>query len=132
MLSGRAQPETTVRAFVEEQPLGEATTTEAGDWRLTPSSPVAPGRHALRLEQVGPSGTVVASLNLPFRRAALPGGALAPGQVVVQPGNSLWRIARATYGSGIKYTVIYAENAIQIRNPNLIYPGQIFTLPKSN
>ena len=132
VLSGRAQPETTVRAFVEEQPLGEATTTEAGDWRLTPSSPVAPGRHALRLEQVGPSGTVVASLNLPFRRAALPGGALAPGQVVVQPGNSLWRIARATYGSGIKYTVIYAENAIQIRNPNLIYPGQIFTLPESN
>ena len=79
VLSGRAQPETTVRAFVEEQPLGEATTTEAGDWRLTPSSPVAPGRHALRLEQVGPSGTVVASLNLPFRRAALPGRGAGSG-----------------------------------------------------
>jgi nucleoid-associated protein YgaU len=48
----------------------------------------------------------------------------------VQPGNSLWRIARRTYGQGTRYTVIYEANRQQIRNPDMIFPGQIFTLPK--
>ena len=55
--------------------------------------------------------------------------AVAEGRVVVQPGNSLWRIARRVYGEGPRYTVIYQANQEQIRDPDLIYPGQIFTVP---
>lgn len=44
-------------------------------------------------------------------------------------GDSLWRISRATYGEGARYAVIYNANRKQIRDPNLIYPGQIFVLP---
>jgi nucleoid-associated protein YgaU len=51
------------------------------------------------------------------------------GQIVIQPGNSLWRISRVLYGRGIQYTVIYEANRTQIRNPDLIYPGQIFATP---
>jgi len=51
------------------------------------------------------------------------------GQIVIQPGNSLWRISRVIYGRGIEYTVIYDANRTQIRDPNLIYPGQIFATP---
>lgn len=51
------------------------------------------------------------------------------GRVVIQPGNNLWRIATVIYGSGVKYTVLYGANKDQIRNPDLIYPGQIFTTP---
>ena len=47
----------------------------------------------------------------------------------VQRGDSLWRISRKTFGRGIRYTLIYAANAKQIRDPNLIYPGQVFVLP---
>jgi len=54
-----------------------------------------------------------------------------PASVVVQPGNSLWRIARRLYGSGWQYTVIYAANRDQIRDPDLIYPGQIFDVPEA-
>ena len=43
---------------------------------------------------------------------------------------TLWRIARDTYGHGIQYTVIYGANKDQIRDPDLIYPGQIFSLPR--
>jgi nucleoid-associated protein YgaU len=50
---------------------------------------------------------------------------------LVVRGDSLWRISRATYGNGIRYTVIYSANRDQIRDPDLIYPGQIFVLPKS-
>lgn len=51
------------------------------------------------------------------------------GRVVIQPGNNLWRISRVIYGQGVQYTVIYQANKEQIRNPNLIYPGQIFATP---
>ena len=51
------------------------------------------------------------------------------GRVVIQPGNSLWRISRVIYGRGIEYTVLYEANKDHIRNPNLIYPGQIFSTP---
>jgi nucleoid-associated protein YgaU len=48
---------------------------------------------------------------------------------VVSPGDSLWRISRVTYGAGMQYAVVYKENRDHIRNPNRIYPGQIFVLP---
>jgi nucleoid-associated protein YgaU len=47
----------------------------------------------------------------------------------VSPGDSLWRISQSTYGQGTRYAVIYNANREQIRNPNMIYPGQIFVLP---
>jgi nucleoid-associated protein YgaU len=47
----------------------------------------------------------------------------------VTRGDSLWRISRKTLGFGVRYTLIYQANAKQIRDPNLIYPGQVFVLP---
>ena len=47
----------------------------------------------------------------------------------VSRGDSLWRLSQLTYGAGMRYAVIYKANREQIRNPNLIYPGQIFVLP---
>ncbi|MGE0213808.1 MAG: Ig-like domain-containing protein [Parvibaculaceae bacterium] len=51
------------------------------------------------------------------------------GRVVIQPGNNLWRIARVIYGQGVEYTTIFEANKEQIRDPDLIYPGQIFNTP---
>jgi len=48
---------------------------------------------------------------------------------VVERGDSLWRISRQVYGSGFRYTEIFEANQNQIRNPDLIYPGQLFVLP---
>ena len=48
---------------------------------------------------------------------------------IVQPGNSLWRIARRTMGGGIYFAEIYKKNKIKINNPNLIFPGQVFKIP---
>jgi len=59
-------------------------------------------------------------------------GAPAEGaSYVVQRGNSLWLIARQIYGQGTRYTAIYSVNRDQIRDPNKIYPGQLFKMPKS-
>ena len=48
---------------------------------------------------------------------------------IVSRGDSLWRISRNTYGAGIRYAVVYRANQSQIRNPDRIYPGQVFVLP---
>ena len=49
--------------------------------------------------------------------------------ITVQPGFTLWRIARENYGEGILYVKVFEANKDQIRDPDLIYPGQIFTVP---
>jgi nucleoid-associated protein YgaU len=51
------------------------------------------------------------------------------GRIVIQPGNNLWRISNVIYGSGTKFTVLYEANKDQIRDPDLIYPGQVFMTP---
>ncbi|MGO4526391.1 LysM peptidoglycan-binding domain-containing protein [Microvirga sp. 2MCAF35] len=70
--------------------------------------------------------------------SALPEGQMASAGTVVVPnisttivsrGDNLWRISQRIYGQGLRYTVIYGANQEQIRNPNLIYPGQVFVLP---
>ena len=48
----------------------------------------------------------------------------------VVKGDCLWNIAKKFYGSGSKYTIIYNANQGVIGgNPNLIYPGQVLTIP---
>lgn len=53
------------------------------------------------------------------------------GRIIIQPGNNLWKLSRVIYGKGISYTVIYEANKGQIRDPDLIYPGQIFATPNA-
>ena len=132
VLSGRSAPGEKVRALVNDEVVGSAVADSAGTWQIVPERPVAPGRHRLRIEQIGSQGKISAMLTLPFRRAMATASPRAGGHVVVQPGNSLWRIARFTYGSGFKYTLIFTANADQIGDPDLIFPGQIFILPVQN
>lgn len=58
--------------------------------------------------------------------AAAPAG---PVTVTVQPGFTLWGIAQDRFGSGLLYVQVFEVNRDQIRDPDLIYPGQVFTLP---
>ena len=51
------------------------------------------------------------------------------GTALIVPGDSLWKISRRTYGAGDRYTLIYGANQDQIRDPDLIHPGQVLVLP---
>lgn len=132
VLSGKAEPGQNVQAYVDNKPVGAAQADKEGRWEVKPEETIEPGIHKLRVDQVAHGGKVAARIELPFSRAHASQIVLAPGHVVVQPGNSLWRIARRTYGHGLRYTVIYQANQGQIRDPDLIYPGQIFSLPRVN
>jgi nucleoid-associated protein YgaU len=115
---------------VDDQHIGEAVADALGRWAFQPENQPSVGRHRLRVDQVSPTdGRVLARAEVPFQREELPAEAFAQQRIVVQPGNNLWRIARATYGRGTRYTVIYQANKDQIADPNKIYPGQVFALP---
>ncbi|MDY8109936.1 LysM peptidoglycan-binding domain-containing protein [Fulvimarina sp. 2208YS6-2-32] len=71
------------------------------------------------------------------RDASVPTRLQAPlrgreGRVLIRKGDTLWRISRETYGRGTRYTVIYLANGDQIRDPDRIYPGQIFRMPSKS
>ncbi len=91
---------------------------------------IRPGLHKLRLDQVNDEGVVLSRLETPFSMADFESPGFGEGLTVVQPGNSLWRIARRIYGRGIQYTLIFEANQDQIGDPDLIHPGQIFIVPE--
>jgi nucleoid-associated protein YgaU len=49
--------------------------------------------------------------------------------VTVQPGFTLWGIAQQNLGDGVLYVQLFEANADQIKDPDLIYPGQVFAVP---
>ncbi|MCP5371466.1 MAG: LysM peptidoglycan-binding domain-containing protein [Hyphomicrobiales bacterium] len=131
-ISGQAATEARVQVYLNNDFMGRAAAGADSRWSLSPERMVAPGLYALRADQVDGAGKVVSRVMFPFARAE-PLTQVAQGDfVIVQPGNSLWRIARRTYGAGTRYTVIFDANRDQIRDADLIYPGQIFAVPPSN
>jgi len=130
VLSGHAAPGATVQIYLGNEPLATVTADAAGVWSATSLRAVSSGQLELRLDQLASNGSVAQRVALPFAQAAAIEP--APGQnYVVQRGNSLWRIAQRAYGAGTRYVTIYSANPDQIRNPDKIYPGQIFKIPKS-
>jgi LysM repeat protein len=133
MLSGHASPGATLRLYADNQPLGAATPDADGKWSSVAPHPQTSGKIELRIDQLAPDGSVAQRIAEQFEppAGADAAEAAANGQYTVTRGNSLWVIARKTYGNGLRYTVIYSANHTHIRDPNLIYPGQVITLPKS-
>ncbi|HUN46999.1 MAG TPA: LysM peptidoglycan-binding domain-containing protein [Stellaceae bacterium] len=128
-VGGRAPATGRVLVYLDNKPEGDTRADQKGDWAVKPSDAVAPGQYTLRADLVGQDGKVAARVTLQFRRAEVP-AQLANNQfLVVQSGDSLWRIARRTLGQGPMFTEIYQANRSDIADPNLIFPGQVVTLP---
>jgi len=127
ILSGRAEPGSVVQIFANGQPVAETQADAAGTWSV--EGGLEPGRYTLQIVQLGEDGLPAFAIEVPFEQARPEDIVFRDGNVIVQPGNNLWVIARRAYGDGFQYTVIYEANGDQIRDPDLIYPGQIFRVP---
>ena len=130
IFAGRGTPGALVQLFLDGQPLGDPVTVDA-DGRWSVPSEVPPGRYRLSAVQYGEDGAPQFAVEVPFERARLADVRRTDGGIVVQPGNNLWVISRAVYGEGRQYTVIFAANMDQIEDPDLIYPGQVLSVPDS-
>ncbi|MFT6104674.1 MAG: nucleoid-associated protein YgaU [Paracoccaceae bacterium] len=128
-----------VRVYLDNARVSDGVI--AGDGRFVVDLPaIEAGVYTLRVDQIGPDGTVASRFETPFKREdpstlaqlaprlSAPGG-VAASVITVQPGYTLWGIASGRYGDGLSYLKVFAANRTQIRNPDLIYPGQVFALP---
>ena len=137
-LAGRGVPSGVVRLYLNNAVIGETKTDALGAWSYDASA-IEPGVYTLRIDQLNADASkVLARMETPFKREARSklqeqlSAAESPARinvVTVQPGNTLWGISRERYGQGILYVQVFEANRDKIRDPDLIYPGQIFNLP---
>lgn len=114
-----------------ETPAAEQQTTTVSE-QPAKTEETAPGQPAETAAAAAQQETSEQSQDTVAATAPDASAAAAPkeGRIVIQPGNNLWRISRVLYGNGNKFTMLYEANKDQIRNPNLIYPGQVFRTPE--
>ena len=136
-VGGRSSPSGLVRFYVNNEAISAAKTNKEGYWE-TDLSDIVPGTYTLRIDQLSLKGDVISRLESPFKRedreklAKLIAPSTSPARiniVTVQPGNTLWAIARKRYGDGLLYVRVFEANRDKIKDPDLIYPGQLFDLP---
>ncbi|MEL6476550.1 MAG: LysM peptidoglycan-binding domain-containing protein [Pseudomonadota bacterium] len=130
-LSGRAVTGNKVRIYINAKLAGVAEVVPPGVW--TAELPVVRAKAAqlLRFDEIGQGGDVVSRIETPFTYAQADGPkTLTQREVEIARGDYLWRIAERYYGEGIRYSLIFSANSDLIRDPDLIYPGQVFTVPE--
>lgn len=154
-IAGRGAASGSAMVYVDNVLQASAPLTAEGKWRVKLTG-VDTGVHTLRVDQVDEKGKVTSRAETPFQReevakvatavvapepVAEPAATAAPVEttaaapavtsvtITVQPGYTLWAIARQSYGDGMLYVRVFEANKDQIRDPDLIYPGQVFTVP---
>jgi nucleoid-associated protein YgaU len=147
-LAGTADPGRKVRAYANDIPLGETDVLPGGSFLIEAERDLPVGDYMIRVDLLNDPGgaEVMARAVVPFVRE--PGeviAAIAPataseapgrklqdveGAVIIRRGDTLWRISRRVYGHGVRYSTIYLANQTQIRDPNRIWPGQVFKVPQ--
>ena len=155
--SGAAEPNATVRLYLSGAFVGDVRSKADGRWSLTIEHGMTAGAYEVRADEINPAdANVVARAEAPFDFPAADASGAAPPAAVasandkatapagspsdlvidsvqthhVERGHTLWGISQKFYGDGSRYELIFAANANQIKNPNLIYPGQMFVVPK--
>ena len=151
-VAGHANGGQSVNVTANDTLLGTALISPEGRYLVQTQQPLAVGDYIIRADLMDKNGKVLATARVPFRReagenisAVAPSISVQPmqeeaqaqplekaeGSVIIRKGDNLWTISKRTYGSGTRYTTIYLANSDQIKNPDLIWPGQVFVMPKT-
>ncbi len=142
-LTGRVSEGSAVRLYLNNRLVADLTPADDGNWRGELEG-IDPGVYNLRVDEVATDGTVISRVETPFKRepvevlqaaeatASEEVAEQAPPirSVTVQKGDTLWAISRERFGDGILYVRLFDANRDLIRDPDLIYPGQVFTIPE--
>jgi hypothetical protein len=140
VLQGRALGQGFVQVYVDNMPVSRLPVDAQGRWRGDLPD-VDTGVYTLRIDEIDSAGDVVSRIETPFLRedpaaivetmaAEVGSPEFSIATRTIQPGNTLWAIAEERYGSGVWYVNVFEANKDRIRDPDLIYPGQVFLMPE--
>lgn len=153
-VAGTGEPGSSIRVYVGDDFQGEVQVNADGKWLVQGNKNIAEGNVEVRADLIGKDGNAVDARaavtfekerdrQIVLTKVVATGASGNPeGQgaevrkslpvVIIRKGDNLWRISRRLYGEGLRYTTIYQANQEQIRNPDLIYPGQVFLTPEGD
>ena len=129
-----------VRIYLNNEPIADVPVAADNQFEIELPE-VDAGIYTLRVDQIDDDGAVVSRFETPFKREdretladlaprlSTKSSDVAAAVITVQPGFTLWGIASERYGDGFQYVKVFEANQTQIRDPDLIYPGQVFDLP---
>jgi|MDSZ01.3.fsa_nt_gb hypothetical protein len=125
-ISGRATPNSKIELFLSDIVYEETFADLDGVWKIELNE-IEFLKYELKIEtHINNEKIAIKTSILEDFKSSL----LIEKKIVVEDGNSLWRIAKRTLGGGIYYSEIYKNNIKKINNPDLIFPGQVFNIPK--
>lgn len=155
-IAGEAEPGSIVNFYLGSDYLGQATVAENGAFLFEAKREIEAGAFEIRADMmlepetdvvsraavdvlhetqvavadpvVEPDPEVVQEVAAEPAKPQLRTGAA----VIIRRGDSLWQVARRNYGAGYRFTTIFEANRDQVRNPDLIYPGQVLKVPEKN
>ncbi len=137
-IGGRANVDGRVRVYLDNSPITVTDVADSGYWSIDLPD-VDAGVYTLRVDEVAPNGEVSSRIETPFKReeretlqALLDqseSGLASYTVKTVQPGATLWAIAEERYGDGMAFVKVFEANKDRIKDPDLIYPGQVFDTP---
>ena len=130
-VGGRGAAGTVVRLYIDNTDTASANIMADGSFTADLAG-VAAGTYTLRADQLDSAGAVTSRYEMTITKSApdaLAAAASGPTVIEVAQGTTLWAIAQANFGDGLMYIQVYEANKDKIRDPDLIYPGQVFTLP---
>ncbi len=130
IISGRTIPNTEIEIFKSAEFFGNTKSNENGIWKfIIKKNDYSNEEISIKAKINNETLILTYNENDIKKRFKKTNFEFYDDRIIVQKGNSLWRIARKTLGGGVFYTEIYKNNFRKIKNPNLIYPGQVFNIP---
>ena len=125
-LIGRTKPSSLISLFFSNNFIKDTQSDKYGNWKIELKNFKLTDNNIMIVTEI--DGQKIKLKTKIFDKKIDP-NFIREKEITVKDGNSLWRIARKTLGGGIYYSEIYKNNINEIKNPDLIFPGQVFNIP---
>lgn len=129
VVEGLAKRGADVIVYMNNKAIGNAKADSVGVWSLDVKYAMKAEENTLRADMVNANGKVIARVEYKFTPVMLE---KENAMSVVKKGDCLWNIALREYGRGSAYVIIFEANKSQIKNPDMIYVGQVFNIVKKD
>ena len=128
-VEGMAKKGYKVNLYMNNKLVSSVKADNNGNWVVDTEFELSKSKQVIRADMLNSKGKVVKRVEYKFTPVLIDG---ENSMVVVKKGDCLWNLALKEYGKGTNYVVIFEANKSQIKNPDLIYVGQVFSIVKKD
>ena len=128
-VEGKATKGLKINLYMNNKLISSTTATKTGDWNIDTTYELTDSQQKIRADMLNSKGKVIKRVEYKFTPVLIDG---ENSMVVIKKGDCLWNLALKEYGKGTNYVVIFEANKSQIKDPNKIYVGQVFTVVKKD